>query len=70
MLLVAAILALAFLATRRDVVFVGVVLWAFIGIAVKQSSYSHNFALLGLFCIACVATGIVVFRIAPRKSKK
>jgi benzodiazapine receptor len=65
---VALIIALAVIATRRDVAYGLVLIWALVGIAVKQSAY-QNVALAAEASAVIIAIALVAVTIAYRLKK-
>jgi hypothetical protein len=65
MLAVASLLGLAMALTRRDVGYLAVLVWAFIGIAVKQSS--APLVVTSAWIAALLMAGLVVFLVSLRR---
>ena len=66
MLAVASLLGLAMAITRRDVGYLSVLVWAFIGIAVQQAS--APLVMTGAWIAAGLMTGIAVFILVRRRN--
>ena len=68
MLAVASLLGLAMAITRRDVGYLAVLLWAFVGIAVKQSS--APMVVLGAWTMAACMLGLVIYSWMHRPARR
>jgi translocator protein len=66
MLAVASLLGLAMTLTRRDAVYVFVLVWSFVGIAVKQSP--APLVVISAWIAAALMLGLAVFSLLRRKS--
>jgi hypothetical protein len=66
MLAVASLLGLAMALTRRDVGYLSVLVWAFIGIAVKQTP--APMVVLSAWISAALMLGLAIFSLARRRS--
>jgi hypothetical protein len=66
MLAVASLLGLAMALTRRDVGYLSVLVWAFIGIAVKQTP--APIVVLGAWAAAALMLGLAIFGLTRQKS--